>query len=252
MGTLCSEVCAPIRTSALLVPKYSGCQSFKLLHPGPTPSFDAGSAGANFMSPAPGAHCPRFSCHRSTAAGQCSLLVTTCTHVSCKHSPAHGRSASPHFPFVSRPEDFRVLGLGCIVYVGLSACDKATAAGAPPTMPNWRLPAPCSLPSIVLLPASSKSLLLSHMNMHAVSFSARPMPLLAVMIESPSPPPRTIRLDYVSRRRRWRGARGRRGCCLARTTKKTHQGTKTSQASTFTGAGGGGGIHGIPLQAGNA
>ena len=104
-------------------------------------------------------------------------------------------------------------------------------------MPNWRLPAPCSLPSIVLLPASSKSLLLSHMNMHAVSFSARPMPLLAVMIESPSPPPRTIRLDYVSRRRRWRGARGRRGCCLPRTTKKTHQGTKTSQASTFTGAG---------------
>ena len=68
----------------------------------------------------------------------------------------------------------------------------------------------------------------------------------------PSPPPRTIRLDYVSRRRRWRGGRGRRGCCLARTTKKTHQGTKTSQASTFTGAGGGGGIHGIPLQAGNA
>ena len=36
------------------MPKYSGCQSLKLLHPGPTPSLDAGSAGANVMSPAPG------------------------------------------------------------------------------------------------------------------------------------------------------------------------------------------------------
>lgn len=52
--------------------------------------------------------------------------------------------------------------------MGLSAWEKATAAGAPPPMPNWRLPAPCSWPSLVLLPASSKSLLLSHTNMHAI------------------------------------------------------------------------------------